>query len=166
MHRYIFQQNFKPSKRLSKIAKLTVFQVISAGYWVKFSPSNDHTSDWPHKLWYCLCERIAVTFMNSCLYQSGHATTRWYQTLNCQQSAFGHQWVHAESAEQVLICPKRISYTLFHFHLKKRYTLILWIREKRIVGNLGKGAESQRWTAEKMVAIGMRLLGCTGIGVR
>ncbi len=31
-----------------KLPRLTVFQVIQAGYWVKFSTSNDHASDEPH----------------------------------------------------------------------------------------------------------------------
>ncbi len=33
-----------------KLPRLTVFQVIQAGYWVKFSTSNDHASDEPHRL--------------------------------------------------------------------------------------------------------------------
>ncbi len=41
-----------------KLPKLTVFQAIQAGYWVKFSTSNDHASEEPHRLQYCLCERF------------------------------------------------------------------------------------------------------------
>ncbi len=40
-----------------KLPLPTIFQVEWAGYWVKFSTSNNRTSDWPHWLRNCLCTR-------------------------------------------------------------------------------------------------------------
>jgi len=66
-----------------KLPRMTVFQVIPAGYWVKFSTSKDHVSDEPHRLRYCLCERMPAEVAASPVLLSGHGTTGWYQALNC-----------------------------------------------------------------------------------
>lgn len=54
----IFWQRFKSPYRPAKIAIADCFQVILAGYWVKFSTSNNHVSGVLHRLRYCLCTRI------------------------------------------------------------------------------------------------------------
>ena len=42
----------------AKIAKPTIFQVVNAGYWEKFSTSNNHASVGPHWLWYYHCAKL------------------------------------------------------------------------------------------------------------
>ena len=49
---------FRPPERPPKIAKPTVFHVVNAGYWGKFSISNNHASVEPHWLWYCHCAKL------------------------------------------------------------------------------------------------------------
>jgi len=71
-----------------KLPRLTIFQVIPAGYWVKFSTSKDHVSDKPHRLRYCLCERMPAKGAASSVLLSGHGTTGWYQALNCHVISF------------------------------------------------------------------------------
>ena len=44
----------------AKIAKPTIFQVVNAGYWEKFSTSNNHASVGPHWLWYYHCAKLIV----------------------------------------------------------------------------------------------------------
>ena len=49
----------------------TIFQVASAGYWVKFSTSNNRASDKPHRLRYCHCAKL-TSGLNS---ESTHPST-------------------------------------------------------------------------------------------
>jgi len=39
----------------------TIFQVVMAGYWEKFSTSNNRASDKPHWLRYCHCAKLTTT---------------------------------------------------------------------------------------------------------
>lgn len=39
-----------------------MFHFIVAGYWLKFSTSNNHTSGDPHWLWYCHCAKLNFTW--------------------------------------------------------------------------------------------------------
>ena len=62
----------KPPERPPKIAKPTIFLVDFAGYWGKFSISNNHASANPHRLRYCHCakmtrqlDQLAFTTSNS-----------------------------------------------------------------------------------------------------
>lgn len=38
----------------------TIFQVVMAGYWEKFSISNNRASDKPHWLRYCHCAKLKI----------------------------------------------------------------------------------------------------------
>ena len=42
----------------------TIFQVVTAGYWEKFSISNNRASDKPHWLRYCHCAKLVSLFLN------------------------------------------------------------------------------------------------------
>jgi len=79
---FFFNQLLSLLRGWQKLPRLTVFQVIPAGYWVKFSTSNDHASDKPHRLRYCLCERMPEKVATSSVHLSAHGTTGWYQALN------------------------------------------------------------------------------------
>ena len=48
----------RPPERSPKIAKPTVFHVVIAGYWGKFSISNNRASVGPHWLRYCHCAKL------------------------------------------------------------------------------------------------------------
>ena len=50
----------KPPERPPKIAKPTIFLVDFAGYWGKFSISNNHASVNPHRLRYCHCAKMTT----------------------------------------------------------------------------------------------------------
>lgn len=84
---FFSNMTLSPFRDWQKLPRLTVFQVIPAGYWVKFSTSNNHASDRPHRLRYCLCERMLATLVTSPLLQSGHGTAGWYQTVNCNANS-------------------------------------------------------------------------------
>ena len=43
------------------------FKSFQAGFWDKFSTSNNHSSAGPHRLWYRLCERISGYSYSNCL---------------------------------------------------------------------------------------------------
>ena len=50
----------RPPEQSPKIAKPTVFHVVIAGYWGKFSISNNRASVGPHRLRYCHCAKLIV----------------------------------------------------------------------------------------------------------
>ena len=59
---WIFLSNIDTilSRGHQKLPQLTILQVSQAGYWVKFSTSNNHVSVKLHRLWYCLCTRMTI----------------------------------------------------------------------------------------------------------
>ena len=48
----------RPRKAVQTLPWPTVFHVVQAGYWVKFSTSNNSTSDKPHWLLYRHCAKL------------------------------------------------------------------------------------------------------------
>ncbi len=68
-----------------ELPRLTVFQVIQAGYWVKFSTSNDHASDEPHRLQYCHCERMPARVATSPVHLCGRGPTGWVTSFKLLQ---------------------------------------------------------------------------------
>lgn len=73
-----------------KLPQLTMFQVIKAGYWVKFSTSNNHVSVELHRLWNCLCASILLPCMSfKWTWTDIHVTrgavlkVRWCTLLRC-----------------------------------------------------------------------------------
>ena len=57
---FLFHLSICSRGSLHKLRMPTIFQVVSAGYWVKFSTSNNHASDKPHWLWYRHCAKLPI----------------------------------------------------------------------------------------------------------
>lgn len=49
---------FSLRRDCQKLPMPTIFQVVMAGYWEKFSISNNRASDKPHWLRYCHCAKL------------------------------------------------------------------------------------------------------------
>ena len=55
---FFIQVIFSLRRDCQKLPMPTIFQVVMAGYWEKFSISNNRASDKPHWLRYCHCAKL------------------------------------------------------------------------------------------------------------
>ena len=79
-----------------KLPRLTVFQVIQAGYWVKFSTSKNHVSVKLHRLWNCLCERILVVSMS--------LKWAWFNAHNTHGAILNPYWTYSTLRSITWLC--------------------------------------------------------------
>ena len=81
----------KPPERPPKIAKPTIFLVDFAGYWGKFSISNNHASANPHRLRYCHCAKM-TTQLNQLAFTTSNCQNTSGLYVMCYTTCYKRLW--------------------------------------------------------------------------
>ena len=84
-----FVWNCRPVKAKQKLPVLRIFHLNTAGYWLKFSTSNNRVSVVPHQLRYCHCAKLINLLILMLLINSAR------HTCSVRKPSLKSSWRHS-----------------------------------------------------------------------